>query len=177
MRSTQLTSRKPTKIYSEKDFKEATTSLERIYMYMMQPQTFHLNDSDYEKLRKLEHVWTICFNELSPVQATRKVVELYGISSASARNLIKNAEELFAPLFKRSGDMANVVLLEQLNLVYKKAIVAEDYKSAVRALAEINKLREKEDNLSKLLDMLQMPTVIFTDNPDVLEIEHEEVDE
>jgi len=168
------------KIFNEKDFKAATSEIERMYMYMMQPEDFYLNDREFRRFELLKMVFTVMDDSTTKKEAAKKLMELQPADFTTihvATRAIYQAETLFGRMLKTNRDYERARVTEKAWLLYDKAMKEGWGKTAAMALAQIiraNRL-DQEDKGQDLFETLELPPVELTRNPKVLEIQEAEI--
>lgn len=118
-------SRKQSKIeiYSLADFQKADR-IDRLRMYMIEPDRFALNNEDLEYYRQLNQAYQLVFDEIRQSVAIRAIQEAVpGAESWHRANaVLRDIYELFAPFFKKNKDLRRAILVEKL---YAMAAIAE----------------------------------------------------
>lgn len=162
---------KTPKIYTESDFKNASTRLERIYMKMIQPNDFFLNNDEHIYYELLKKAWALLDVYPSIRKAAAVLAENAHISQYKAMIAVKDSQELLGPLLQVNKDYERAIIAARAEELYKLAIDAEDYNAAARALtAKTKALRlDKMDAADFHFDDLKLPDVEFTSDPKALD--------
>ena len=159
-----------TRIFTESDRKQAAERLERIEMHLIQPSVY-INDRDLEYLDKMIKAFGIAASCLSKLTAIRKFRNLYpGMAFSTAKGIVEDAEDLFAPMTRRSREMTLAVIAKRADEVYKQSIADGNLKQANSAndLALKIEMARKEEEKENVWDQLQMPDIQFTTDPKAL---------
>lgn len=159
-----------TRIFTESDRKQAAERLERIEMHLIQPSVY-INDRDLEYLDKMIKAFGIAASCLSKLTAIRKFRNLYpGMAFSTAKGIVEDAEDLFAPMTRRSREMTLAVIAKRADEVYKQSMADGNLKQANSAndLALKIEMARKEEEKENVWDQLQMPDIQFTTDPKAL---------
>jgi hypothetical protein len=115
---------KPRKIeiYSIEDFKKAPL-IDRIRMYMIEPERFDLNDRDFQYYRKLNQAFQIVFEEVAEGAAIKMIqMAVEGCENlVIAKKVLADCFELFGPMVKKNKDMRRAILVEKMYELAAKA--------------------------------------------------------
>lgn len=110
-------------IYSLEDFLKADR-INRIRMYMIEPEKFCLDDADERYYRMLQQAYQLVFDELRQSVAIRVIQETIPEAESwyMANRLLRDIYELFAPFVNKNKELRRAILVEKL---YSLARVAE----------------------------------------------------
>jgi hypothetical protein len=192
---------KPRKIeiYSIEDFKKAPL-LDRIRMYMIEPERFDLNDRDYQYYRKLNQAFQIVFEEVAEGAAIKMIqMAVEGCENlVIAKKVLADCFELFGPMIKKNKDMRRAILVEKMyelaakaeknahfttndeNGVPKHHFDAEWMQIAANLYEKAGKFEGLDKHDVPILnpDDLEIPELIITPDPQVfIEAQSEPFDE
>jgi len=152
---------KDIKIYTERDFKEASTRQERIYMKLMQPEDFNLNNSEHQYYKMLIKAWTLLDEFKSKAAVKRVIVEIFHCSSYIALTAIKDAQEILGPLLQVNKEFEIHRIIEQAR---KRAQMAEDqdnFSAAAKFMdIEVKALAQLKE--TKMSDIPPVPEVEYS---------------
>ena len=172
-----------TRIFTEADRRQAAERLERIEMHLIQPNVY-ITDQDLSYLEKLIKAFAIAVTCLDNLKAIRKFRNLYpDMAFGTAKKIIEDAEDLFAPMTRRSREMTLAVISRRAEEVYKKALQEGNLKQANSAneMALKVEMARKEEDDENIWEKLSMPDLQFTTDPKALseaeDLEFDEVDQ
>lgn len=157
--------------------------LERMYFHMLWPDELQITEAEDKYLKALKIVFSICSYEMSyPRQ--RRMIERAIVDAGSKwriTGMINDAVQLFGDMIKINKQFSRSVMREKFLQIARKA--EEDGELETARLCYVNIMRldglDIHDAQKIDLSQLELPEVIITSDPNVLEIEgeYEEVDE
>lgn len=176
-----MLSKKLTKVslFSREDFKSAKR-IERIYIWMMEPERFRLSDKDMAYFETLKAAFII----LSSTLSMRKAVEMIRhtsmkhslngktISERAAYNVINDVKNLFGDVLKRNKEFDRMVITERIAEIAERAESDGDDELALSAYKELGKFKmlHKEESNEINTDDVDLPQLVVGSNPDYLKI-------
>lgn len=164
------------KIFSKKDWEKAKTRMERIYMKMMQPKDFELNNSEDMYYRLLKKTWTLLDQFSTPKLVIKRLMEQEELSYFQCAVAIKDAQELLGPILKTNKDYERAIVREKAMNLYNKCIEKGDLKQAAAALGVYTKASglDKDDNEGGF-EIPSVPVPVFSSNAELNSGESEEM--
>lgn len=158
------------RVFSAKEFKEGTR-LDKIYINIINPDRFKLNNTDTVYLDKLRSAFVIYDEEITERGVMLKLKGIYPDSSdRHLYQVIRDCKQLFGNLTDRNIKFDKMIQRERILRHIGKAQVDGDHK----AVAAFEKLLISIDGTDKSVDegfdpeMLKLPDLIFTEDPKVL---------
>ena len=190
-------SRKPLKIYANKDFKNASR-LDRIYMWMIEPERFDhlLTQEEEEHARKLQQAYHGVFQELRRSAAVKWIQNnVRGAESLYLANrVLDDMQEVFGRFLDKNLALKQAIVVEKMyedaemmRALAKKLKDDGDWERAGNLLEKANKVRNDAAQLEGLHKIQKdfrpeefaIPEVVITSDPAVLNenFEDAELDE
>lgn len=176
-------SRQPKKIYTERDW-IAADAMDRLYMHLLEPQRWVLNNAEYERLSRLRVVWSIMCEKSTMRERIALISEQVDVTERTVYRDMQDAKELFGDILKFDVDLELRLAYERYMALYQKAQDEKDYDTARRcqdsALAVLAQLEAREPKKGK-----KYAAIVFTNDPAALrarnqdegeEIEFDELD-
>lgn len=165
-------------VFTEKEFRKASVR-DKVVMNIQQP-TLQLSNRDEIYKTKLIDAFTLSSNELSKTIVIKKLRSIWQeMSYSNAVNIIDAAEDIFGPMLRRNNQILTSVLIDKSAMILDLALETGNLKQANAAIANLDKLRDKERELDNPYEDLTMPVPEFSDDPNLLTIDipHQDVTE
>ncbi len=154
------------KIFTEKDWDDGDT-IDRIYIYLMEPDRWCLSIVEERMLDALRKVWAIVCDKPSQRARIRLISEQIDVSERSVQRYIKDAILLFGDILKVDMDLELSLAHSRYMKLYQKAMKAEEFDVARRcqdsAVAILEKIEARQPKSAK-----QYAKLTFTDDPKAL---------
>lgn len=157
------------RVYTQADFDNATTIVERIIIHLDQPRKFPLSEFERRHFERLRLVFGIMMACNTQRERIRRIGAVVPVSDRSVVRYMAEARELFCDMVQVNRDFERHFLKEKLYGLAKKAEDNGDYEGAMKCLAQVIKIEgyDREDSGIKP-DEIQLPTLIFTADPKAL---------
>lgn len=164
--------------YNIQDFKSATR-IERMRMYLVEPDQFALNDRDDRYFQLLRQAYPIICQGLPKAETKEMIEDLKGSAyRESVVKIIRDAQELFGPFEEVDKRVQRGTIREKLKRLAHLSEEKDDLEEAracYEALIKLDRL-DKDDPIEEVPNELPMPR--FTDDTAALEqFEEAEVDD
>ena len=104
------------KVFRLEDWKKASR-IERMYIYMMEPDRFALNDPDRKYLNTLKRAFHIMSDYSSNLVASNLIFECFGEVETKNRvyKIMNDARDLFGAMIQRNKEFDRMVMKERLS--------------------------------------------------------------
>jgi hypothetical protein len=166
-------SRPKQRIYTLKDWNDADP-LDRLYMHLMEPDRWALNESEENKFDILSGVWKIMVKKASPRERIRLISRTYDCTDRCAFKYVQEATKLFLETLDVDHELELRLAYHRFMKIHDKARdndKTDDTQKALdvarRALESAMKVREQlEQRQPKALR--SYAEVMFTDDPKAL---------
>jgi hypothetical protein len=163
--------------FSEEDFEEGTT-VERIYMSMMQPDDFVLTDRDFKYAEVLDKAWGIIWT-MRPY--SEKLIHISQINGGlwhqNRIQIYNDAQELYSRFDEVKPKILRGVMVEKLRLIaedmealskntkdeVERVKAAEVARRSYETIAKLTNLHKPDDVLKKSVPPPSLPK--FTTHP------------
>lgn len=175
--------KKKSRVYTEADF-AAAEGLDRLYMYLMQPDDFEwlITQQEINKLESLRSTWAIMCSKMSTWRRVKTIIAAMHVSERTAGRWIEEAGKLFGDLLKTDYQIEMTVLRDKYFSLAERAELDGDYDVARRcydsAAAVMAKMEQSAPKQKRVF-----AAVVFTNDPKVLtkrtepeDVEFEEAD-
>ena len=146
-----------------------------------------LSDDEEKKVARYKAIFSMLIQHGSEIRVARLIEKLYRLNYRQARNLINQTKDLFCDIQATNKEAMRVLQIERRRQMVREVMADKDLSADQRHhLRHVIELRiekiaglEDKDAISfkDLLKQLQLPDVVITDNPAILDIQHEEVEE
>lgn len=172
---------KKSKVFSEAEFEQAE-GLDRLYMYLMQPDDFWLDQREGLRLEALRSTWAIMCSKPATWRRVKVIMGALHVSEGTARRYIQDASLLFGDILKTDADIEFRILRDKYLSLAERAELAGEFDVARRCY----------DSASSMMDKIEARTpvqkrvyaaVVFTNDPKALtsrvdaeDVEYEESD-
>lgn len=167
------------RIYTEREW-QAADGLDRLYIHLMEPDRWILNDQEDEMLERLREVWAIVCKKSTQRERIKLISEQILVSERTVVKYIQDATHLFGDILKVDMDLELALAHERYMKLYKKALDAKDFDTARRcqdsATVILEKIESRQPRTAKVYAAL-----VFTSDPAALsarnaeELEFEDV--
>lgn len=154
------------RIYLESEWK-AARGLDRLYIHLMEPHKWPLNQIEAEHLEKLNVAWRIICKEPRPHNRTIKVAAATDVQRRQAMNLIADAKELFGEILEVDVTLEQRLGFQRLMGLYKHATEADDAELAEKIHKQAMSLLDKIQKNAPTQPKQYLPIQITT-NPAAL---------
>lgn len=158
--------RRDKRIYTEAEWK-AADALDRLYIHLMEPDRWALNNQDAELLENLRKVWAIICDKRTQRERIRLISEQIQVSERTVVRYIQDATRLFGDILKVDMELELALAYERYMKLYQKALKAKDFDTARRcqdsALVILEKIESRTPRVAKVYAQL-----IFTSDPAAL---------
>jgi len=158
-------------IFTIDDWKQADR-IERLYIYLLQPDDFELSYEDEEYLDCLKQVWTILGKTMAKMKQVSRIVDMIGVTTRTAFKYIDDAQALFGEILKTDAEVELAVMKERYYRLADKAEKDGDFDTARRCMDSAQNIIEKLE-ARKPKQQRVFATVIFTDDPKALTATHD----
>lgn len=157
---------KPRKIFTEQDWENADR-IDRLYMYLMEPDRWVLSYEEDDYLENLRKVWAIVCKQSTPRGRMKLIAYHMNVTERTIRNYINEATRLF-------GDMLAIDVELELSLAYNRMMKLHD---KARESGDYETARRCQDNALGILEKIEAakpkqvkkyPTITFTSDPTAL---------
>lgn len=158
------------KVFELSDFQRANR-IERLYIYLMEPDSFALNDVDFKYLNLLKKAFHIMSNEVSNVSAATLIYETLDIETESrVWKIMDDVRQLFGNMIKRNKEFDRMVLQEKIANIAKKANEDKKMELELECYRTMMKLSGADVHSADNIDPteIQLPDLIFTSDPAAL---------
>lgn len=177
-------SRQPKRIYTEEDW-EVADPLDRLYMHLLEPHRWPLNQVEEERLDRLRKVWAIMCDKATTKARIRLISEITEVTERTVYRDMQDAAMLFGDILKYDIDLELRLAYERYMLLFEKAKKDEDYDTARRCqdsalgiLAQLEARAPKKGKKYAQLIFTSDPAAIRARNrPEDEEIEFDELTE
>lgn len=145
--------------------------LDRIYMYMLQPDYFEPYISKYDKqyLGRLTEVHALFREYMSEYKVMKAMIRLFDWVSVPNRckPYIQDCQRLFGDFQKRSAEFDRMILRERYFKIAERAKAAEDFDTERKCLDSIMKLDglDKHGVGEEDPQQITIPAITFTTDP------------
>lgn len=166
-------------IYTEREW-QAADGLDRLYIHLMEPDRWVLNNQEDEMLDRLRKVWAIVCAKRTQRERIKMISEQIEVSERTVVKYIQDAIHLFGDILKVDMDLELALAHERYMKLYQKALKAKDFDTARRcqdsAMVILEKIEARAPRAAKVYAQL-----IFTSDPSALsarnaeELEFEEM--
>lgn len=159
---------KKSRLFSQQEF-DSADRIGKIFISLVQPGKFVLNDRDETYLERLRQVWAIMVEQNTQRDRIKLISEAVQINERSVRDLMRDAQYLFGDILQVDSEFEKALLAERLWILHDKARDDGDYETAGKMLERIIKLKgyDREDGGIKREDLV-LPEITFTNNPKAL---------
>lgn len=159
-------------LFTNEQFKKASR-IERMHMHLLDPDRFYLPDEDFHYLEKLKLAFAVISNTLSRTEALKKIEAVLNIDirKQDAYKYYNDSRELFGNIIKSNKDFDRLVLREKLVILANTAEAMMNIEEARKCYEAIMKLDalDKHGESDFNPEDFQFPTIIFSDDPSLLE--------
>ena len=156
-------SRKPKPIYSQEDW-DSADPIDRLYMHLLEPHRWPLNNTEELRLERLRKVWSIMCDKPTMRARVKLISEVVDVTERTVYNDMEAAKMLFGDILKLDLDLEYRLAYEGYMLLYQKAKKEQDYETAKRcqdsALVLLSKIEERAPKRAKTY-----PAIVFTSDP------------
>lgn len=158
--------RKKSKIFTEDEFK-AAEPLDRLYMYLMQPDDFWLDQREGLKLEALRSTWAIMCSKPSTWRRVKVIMEALHVSEGTARRYIHEAAQLFGDILKTDTDIELRILRDKYLSLAERAELSGEYDVARRCYDSASAMMDKIEARTPVQKRV-FAAVVFTNDPKAL---------
>lgn len=171
------------KIYTERDW-QAADPLDRLYIHLLEPQRWPLNNVEEERLERLRKVWAIMCEKATHRERMALISKQVDVTERTIHRDINDATQLFGDILKFDTDLELRLAYDRYMDLYELASKEKDYDTARRchdsALAVLEKIELRAPKTRK-----KYAEIVFTSDPAALrarnqeegeEIEFDEID-
>lgn len=164
--------------YSWKEFR-AASRLERIHIHMMHPDDFWLHDHEEVYLDRMRTAFSVLSSSLSRIEAVKKIRELIPeIGRTSVYTLINDTKDVFGKVLKVNREFDRFAVGEKLLDLHRMNLEEGDYEECRKCLEAYAKLHKLDEEEVAALENIQLPDLVFTNNPSALPgVEDAEIEE
>lgn len=171
-------SRQPKRIYSERDW-QAADPLDRLYIHLMEPHRWVLNNVEEDRLDRLRKVWAIMCEKATTRERIALISEIVDVTERTVYRDMDDATRLFGDILKLDVDLELRLAYDRYMELFEKAKDDKDYDTARRcqdsALAVLAQIEAKTPKKGKVYAQ-----ILFTNDPAALRArnvdEGEEID-
>ena len=171
-------SRQPKRIYNERDW-QAADPLDRLYMHLMEPHRWALNNIEEDRLDRLRKVWAIMCEKATTRERIKLISEIVEVTERTVYRDMEDAKGLFGDILKIDIELELRLAYERYMELFEKAKIGEDYDTARRcqdsALMVLAQIEAKTPKKGKVYAQ-----ILFTNDPAALRArnqdEGEEID-
>lgn len=162
------------RVFSLSDFKKASR-IEKFYIYMMQPDSFTLNDTDFKYFDALQQAFALTCDQISMASAISLIqMSIPEFESWNKANrLYADVQNLYGQIIERNKEFQRILVVEKLRQLAEKAEEQDNITEARRCLVAAGKFEhfDKPDEDGFDPKDFELPQPIFTSDPDALEAE------
>jgi hypothetical protein len=181
-------SRAKQRIYTEREWKDADP-MDRLYMHLMEPERWNLNEIEENKLDILSGVWKIMVKKASPRERIRIISRTYDCTERSAFRYVQEATRLFLETLDVDHELELRLAYHRFMKIHEKAKENDKSDDTQKALDVARRALESAMKVREQLEQRQpkkariYADVVFTDDPKALrarnteDIEFEDLDE
>jgi len=152
-----------------------------MYIHMMQPEYFVLNDSEYNRLEEIKDCFALVNNKVSLSEQIQLILEtIPGIETwESANKLLREMETLFGEVVTRNREYTRTLYINKLRELAAKAENDGNITEARRCIQAAAKLDHMDIPEQEKIDpnQFKIPAVTFTTDIAALEAEDVETEE
>jgi len=169
--------KKKTELFSQEDWNAGTT-IDRLYMYLMEPNKWYLTDMEFNKLEKLRQVWGIMCDNMVQRDRIKLITAMLDnmTTERTIKGLMQDAQHLFGDILTINAELELYILKEQYYELAQLARKAKDFDTAKRCLDGardiVYRIRDKQENKP-----LALPDVVFSDSAMALQATDAEFEE
>lgn len=170
---------KKERIYTEREW-QAADGIDRLYIHLLEPDRWALNNQEAEYLDRLRKVWAIVCEKPTQLARIRLISEQIEVSERTVQRYIKDAMHLFGDVLRVDVELEMQLAYDRYLNLYQKALDDDDYDTARRchdsAMDILLKIEARTPRTAKVYAAL-----VFTSDPAALsarnaeELEFEDV--
>lgn len=150
-------------------------TVERLHFHLVAPKEFEVDQRDLDYLENLRAAWSIINENPVKYKQIKLISEALMVTERHARNIINDAELLFAPIYKSNEEVDKAFLTEFYMRLARKAEAGGYYDTAKACGDSIAKMKGYFDKeLPIRPEDLNIPTINITTNPKAL---NDDIDE
>ena len=168
------------RVFTDKMFKNATP-IERMYIHMMEPERFVLNNTDHVRLEEIKDCFSLVNDKISAAEQIQLILEnIRSIETwESANKLLREMETLFGDVVTRNREYTRTLYINKLRSLAAKAEEDGDIAEARRCIQSAAKLDHMDIPEQQQIDpnQFKVPEVTFTTDISVLDAEVIETEE
>lgn len=162
------------KAYNEAAWKEAT-NLERIAIWLQQPEDFELSVLEEQKMETLRQVWAVMISTMVNGKRMNKIAEMFSTDRRNAWKMMQEADFLFGSLLKTDKEAELSALKNRYYALADAAEQAGDFDAARKCLDSAQTVIQQIENMAP--KRRQYTEIVFTSNPLALTAENgQEID-
>lgn len=173
------------KVFDRREIHNARklTKIDRLYMHLMQPGDVLLSEEEDEYLNLLKRAFAIMSEGKGQAETIQLIGELEGFDHRmTGWRVIKDAEALFAPMMRINKTLEVAILREKLRLMEERIkMVPEgctvDEELLLQVYKEWNKLVDKLPEGEVDESLPEIPPLLFTNDPKVLQASEAEIED
>jgi|GEM_PF-1047965 len=156
--------KKKNELFTQEDW-DAGSSLDRLYMYLLEPNRWYLSDIEFKRLDHLRQVWGIMCDNMVQRERIKLIVALMDnmTTEKTVKSLMSDAQYLFGDILSINAELELYILKEQYYELAKKAREDKDYATAKKCLDGardiVLRIREKDTN-----QPMALPEIVFSDS-------------
>lgn len=175
----KLNPRRKSEIFTREDFDQAD-NIGKLYLHLMDPDRFEINNAQADHLEKIEKVWAIMSRKMNTLKRVNLIKEVLAVTHRQAYIYIDEATWLFGDILKTNADAELAMLKEKYYQLASKAENDGDFETARKCYESAEKVIQKIQDAMPGKKRV-FTEIVFTSNPKALtqaeDAEFEELDD
>jgi len=148
---------------------ENLTTVERLHFHLISPKEFEVGQRDLDYLENLRAAWGIANENPVRYKQVKLTAEALMISERQARNVLDDADLLFAPIFESNEEITEAFVVQYFLRLARKAEGDGYLDTAKACLDSIGRIKGHFDKeLPIKPEDLNVPTILMTTDPKAL---------
>ena len=168
------------RVFTDKMFKNAS-AIERMYIHMMEPERFVLNNTDHVRLEEIKDCFALVSDKISNAEQIKLILETIPSIETweSANKLLREMESLFGDVVTRNREYTRTLYINKLRELAAKAEDEGNITEARRCIQAAAKLDHMDIPEQQKIDpnQFKIPEVTFTTDVSALQAEDVETED